>query len=106
MYMRSHPLRNDPWTGQETRLGAIDAQAQATYLLPARWINAIIATRKSLEAGLPPMWIIGSISALALILNVPLGAWRVRVPRFSAGWFAAVHLSVPFIWSLRILSGV
>ncbi|HEY3319446.1 MAG TPA: hypothetical protein VGP72_03080 [Planctomycetota bacterium] len=52
------------------------------------------------------MWIVVAIALLALLLNVPLGAWRARVPKFSAKWFAAVHLSVPFIWAMRMASGI
>ena len=56
--------------------------------------------------GLPVKWAIAALALFALIANVPLGAWRVRVRQFSAAWFVAVHLSVPFIWTLRVLCGV
>lgn len=46
------------------------------------------------------------IGVLGLVLNVPLGYWRVSVKKFSKQWFLAVHLSVPLIYLLRIESGL
>lgn len=46
------------------------------------------------------------ISILVFILNIPFGYWRANVKRFSTQWFLAIHIPVPFIVALRILSGV
>ena len=46
------------------------------------------------------------ISLLVFVLNVPFGYWRANVKRFSAQWFMAIHIPVPFIVALRLLSGV
>ena len=44
------------------------------------------------------MLVIGATGALA---NLPCGAWRVHVEKFSPGWFLAVHATIPFIAILR-----
>ncbi len=49
-----------------------------------------------------------SISELMLIvflINLPFGYWRCSAARFSKKWMMAVHIPVPFIFLLRILSG-
>jgi hypothetical protein len=45
-------------------------------------------------------------AGIVLLLNIPFGAWRVRSRRFSAQWFAAVHLPVPFVIALRVGTGL
>ncbi|MCL1933897.1 MAG: hypothetical protein FWF53_08840 [Candidatus Azobacteroides sp.] len=42
------------------------------------------------------------VSAFSFLVNMPLGAWRERYKRFSLPWFIIIHLSVPFIITLRI----
>ena len=45
--------------------------------------------------------------ALAVFaLNLPFGYWRAGVRKFSAAWFFAVHLPVPGVVALRLLSGL
>jgi ABC-type methionine transport system permease subunit len=51
------------------------------------------------------MIFIVTISLLCLLLNIPLGAWRARTPKFSLRWIVAVHAAVPFIILVRVLSG-
>jgi hypothetical protein len=46
------------------------------------------------------------ISAVVLLLNLPFGYWRAGTRRFSLGWFLAVHLPVPLIIGLRLVSGI
>ncbi len=46
------------------------------------------------------------ISILVFILNIPFGYWRGNVSRFSTQWYFAIHLPVPFIVALRLLSGI
>ena len=47
-----------------------------------------------------------SVAALVFILNLPFGYWRANEPKFSTRWFLAVHLPVPFVIALRVLSGL
>ena len=42
------------------------------------------------------------LGAFALLFNLPCGVWRVRLRKFSALWFVAIHLSVPFIIVLKV----
>lgn len=42
------------------------------------------------------------LGVVAFMVNVPLGAWREGVGKFSPTWFVAVHLSVPFVIALRV----
>jgi hypothetical protein len=50
--------------------------------------------------------LIALIGLLALVLNIFLGAWRVRLRKLSFLWFVAIHLSVPVIWWLRTSNSV
>ncbi len=34
-------------------------------------------------------------------VNIPAGAWREHFEKFSAGWFVAVHATIPFVAMLR-----
>ena len=49
------------------------------------------------------LWI---VAGTVLTLNLPFGYWRSQVKRFSTQWFLAVHIPVPFVIALRILSGL
>jgi hypothetical protein len=44
------------------------------------------------------------ITSAAFIINVPCGYLRSRQRRFSALWFIYLHLSVPLIFLVRVLS--
>ncbi|MCL4478940.1 MAG: hypothetical protein M1381_07570 [Deltaproteobacteria bacterium] len=46
------------------------------------------------------------VSIVVVILNMPFGYWRANEKKFSRGWFLAVHIPVPFIIALRLLSGL
>ena len=46
------------------------------------------------------------ISIIVFALNIPFGYWRANVRRFSAQWFLAIHIPVPIIIALRMLSHV
>ncbi len=39
------------------------------------------------------------------LINLPFGYWRYSTARFSRQWMMAVHIPVPFIFLLRVLSG-
>jgi glycosyltransferase A (GT-A) superfamily protein (DUF2064 family) len=41
-----------------------------------------------------------------LLVNLPFGYWRAGVRKFSPAWFAAVHLSIPLVAAVRLLSGL
>jgi hypothetical protein len=47
-----------------------------------------------------------AVAAIVLCLNLPFGYWRAQVQRFSTAWFLAIHLPVPLVVGLRILSGM
>jgi len=46
------------------------------------------------------------VSLIVYLINVPFGYWRSNVKAFSFQWFLAIHIPVPFIIALRILSGI
>jgi hypothetical protein len=46
------------------------------------------------------------ISAVVLLLNLPFGYWRAGTKRFSLRWFLAVHVPVPLVIGLRLVSGI
>lgn len=46
------------------------------------------------------------ISLIILFFNIPFGYWRASVKKFSWKWILAIHLPIPFIILLRIVSGV
>jgi hypothetical protein len=46
------------------------------------------------------------VALAVLLLNIPFGFWRDGTKRFSLPWFLAVHLPVPMVVALRILSAL
>ena len=46
------------------------------------------------------------VALLVFILNIPFGYWRANVKRYSAQWFLAIHIPVPFIIAMRLLAGI
>jgi hypothetical protein len=46
------------------------------------------------------------VALLVFLINLPFGYWRASSKKFSRQWFLAVHLPVPLIIALRILSGL
>jgi hypothetical protein len=46
------------------------------------------------------------VTVTVFLLNIPFGYWRAHVRKFSAQWFLAIHIPVPFIVALRLLSGI
>ncbi len=46
---------------------------------------------------------IGAVAGSILLVNVPFGCWRAGVRKFSAAWFLAVHIPIPFAVGLRLL---
>jgi hypothetical protein len=47
-----------------------------------------------------------TVAFLVFLLNLPFGYWRVNERKFSTRWFLAVHMPVPFVIALRVLSGM
>ena len=47
-----------------------------------------------------------AVAVLVFLLNIPFGYWRARVRKFSRQWILAIHLPVPVVVALRILSGL
>lgn len=50
-----------------------------------------------------------SISELMLIvflINLPFGYMRSKAARFSRQWMMAIHIPVPFVFLLRVFSGL
>lgn len=42
---------------------------------------------------------------IVVLINIPFGYWRSKADKFSRQWMVAVHLPVPLVFLLRILSG-
>ncbi|MCL5773319.1 MAG: hypothetical protein M1536_02940 [Firmicutes bacterium] len=49
---------------------------------------------------------IWTVAAIVFALNLPFGYWRANVNRFSGQWFLSVHIPIPVIITIRILSGI
>ena len=49
------------------------------------------------------MWLkILAVSAICLLVNIPMGRMRERCRKFSWQWILWIHASIPFIIALRI----
>jgi hypothetical protein len=46
------------------------------------------------------------VAVAVLILNLPFGYWRAGVRRYSLAWFLSIHIPVPFVVALRLMSGL
>jgi len=44
---------------------------------------------------------IGVLLILAFGLNLPLGAWRKTLRKFSPAWFLGIHASIPVLFLAR-----
>ncbi len=55
---------------------------------------------------MPDFLTLGILFLLILLLNVPFGYWRDHVRRFGWQWYMAIHLPVPLIIMLRLLSHI
>jgi hypothetical protein len=47
-----------------------------------------------------------SVAALVLLINLPFGYWRADAQKFSRQWFLAIHIPVPIVIVLRVVSGL
>jgi hypothetical protein len=46
------------------------------------------------------------LAGVVVLLNLPFGYWRSHAQKLSVQWFLAIHLPVPLIIAIRLLSGV
>ncbi len=49
---------------------------------------------------------INELMLLVFLINLPFGYLRSRAAKFSRKWMMAVHVPVPFVFMLRIFSGL
>jgi hypothetical protein len=49
------------------------------------------------------MFMIIETSIAVALLNIPFGLWRVSVPKYSLPWFAAIHIPIPFVVTMRLM---
>ncbi len=49
---------------------------------------------------------INELMLIVFLINLPFGYLRSNAARFSRQWMMAVHVPVPFVFLLRILSGL
>lgn len=47
-----------------------------------------------------------AVAAAVFLINVPFGYWRSRERVRSRRWFLAIHLPVPLVIALRVVSGL
>jgi len=45
-------------------------------------------------------------AVIIFVFNIPFGYWRANVRKFSLQWALAVHIPVPFVIAIRLLSGI
>jgi len=43
---------------------------------------------------------------IVFLLNLPFGYMRSKATRFSRQWMMAIHIPVPFVFLLRVFSGL
>lgn len=46
------------------------------------------------------------VATAVLVLNLPFGFWRAGARRYSMPWLLAVHLPVPLVIAVRVVSGI
>lgn len=48
---------------------------------------------------------INELMLIVFLINIPFGYVRSNAAKFSRKWMMAVHIPVPFVFLLRIVSG-
>ena len=43
---------------------------------------------------------------IIFVFNIPFGYWRANVRKFSFQWALSIHIPVPFVIAIRLLSGI
>lgn len=46
------------------------------------------------------------VALIVFVINLPFGAWRSGVKKFSFLWFLFIHLPIPLVVLLRIYSHI
>lgn len=46
------------------------------------------------------------VALCVFVLNLPFGYWRAGVRRLSLPWFLSIHIPVPFVIGIRLVSGI
>jgi hypothetical protein len=49
---------------------------------------------------------INELMLVVFLINIPFGYIRSNASRFSRQWIMAIHIPVPFVFILRIFSGL
>ncbi len=49
---------------------------------------------------------INELMLVVFLINLPFGYMRSRTTKFSRQWMMAVHIPVPFVFLLRMFSGL
>jgi ABC-type methionine transport system permease subunit len=49
---------------------------------------------------------INELMLVVFLINIPFGYIRSNASRFSRQWMMAIHIPVPFVFILRIISGL
>ena len=49
------------------------------------------------------LWI---VALIVFVFNIPFGYWRANTKKFSLQWFLSIHLPVPVVIALRLISGL
>ncbi|PWB49998.1 MAG: hypothetical protein C3F06_12910 [Candidatus Methanoperedenaceae archaeon] len=49
---------------------------------------------------------INELMLIVFLINIPFGYIRSNAEKFSRKWMMAVHIPVPFVFLLRIFSGL
>lgn len=52
------------------------------------------------------MMSINELMLAVFIINLPFGYMRSKATKFSRQWMMAIHIPVPFVFLLRIFSGL
>ncbi len=47
-----------------------------------------------------------TVAILVFLINLPFGYLRAKSEKFSKHWFMWVHVPIPFVIALRLLSGL
>ena len=49
---------------------------------------------------------INELMFIVFLINLPFGYMRSKATKFSKRWMMAVHIPVPFVFLLRVFSGL
>jgi len=47
---------------------------------------------------------LAEVAVAVLVINIPFGWWRDNSRRFSLAWILAIHVPVPIVIALRLVS--